>query len=224
MTRARATSRSSRVRMNRSRWPTSSRWSTSSLSEMRKFHVRGREIGEATGVGDVHLQDCRDLVGDAIDEVRQCLRGRGHSGHEVLDLLGVGDRLFHRLDRGHHERLGLPISSITMRRSPCSVICTVSPGRLMRSCTRAATPTRPMNCADSIGSSWSPLATTSATISPGPRWRAGAPGSRERPSVPAIVPSGYTIVDRSAMSGSAGGSSDLRMSSLRCGLGHGRRR
>ena len=32
-----------------------------------------------------------------------------------------------------------------MRRSPCSVICTVSPGRLIRSCTRAATPTRPTN-------------------------------------------------------------------------------
>ena len=45
------------------------------------------------------------------------------------------------------------MSSTVMRRSPCSVIWTVSPGRLMRSCTRAATPTRPTNFCSSSGSS-----------------------------------------------------------------------
>ncbi len=45
------------------------------------------------------------------------------------------------------------MSSTTMRRSPCSVIWIVSPGRLMRSCTRAATPTRLMNVSGSTFSS-----------------------------------------------------------------------
>ena len=45
------------------------------------------------------------------------------------------------------------IPSIVMRRSPWRVIWTVSPGRLIRSCTRAATPTRPTNFCESIGSS-----------------------------------------------------------------------
>ena len=112
--------------------------------------------------------------GNAIDQLGERLGGRHDARDEVVDLGRIG----RRLSRGAGSRaIGIRLASArsprsTMRRSPCSVICTVSPGRLMRSCTRAATPTRPTNARGSIGSSWSPLATTSATISPASSLRA----------------------------------------------------
>ena len=122
---------------------------------------------------------------------------------------------------GYGSRVAIP--STTMRRSPCSVIWIVSPGRLIRSCTRAATPTRPTKASGLIGSSWSPLATTSPTMSPGSSFARMIARFSGAPICTAIVPSGYTMVDRSAMSGRVGGSSDLRISSLRCALAMKRR-
>ncbi len=120
---------------------------------------------------------------------------------------------------GKGSRWSIP--STTIRRKPCSVIWIVSPGRLIRSCTRAATPTRPMNESGFTASSMSPPATTSPTMSPLSSYDRRTARFSGAPICTAIVPSGYTMVERSAINGMVGGSSDLRISSLRWALAIG---
>jgi len=73
-------------------------------------------------------------------------------GHQVWLITGAGVSFAARMAATGYGSFCW-MSSMTMRRSPWRVICTVSPGRLIRSCTRAATPTRPMKRCESIGSS-----------------------------------------------------------------------
>ena len=72
-----------------------------------EVHVGRRQVGKPARVGHVHLEDCRHLVRDAVDEVGQCLRRRGDASDELLDLFRVGDRLLGGLDCGDDEGLGL---------------------------------------------------------------------------------------------------------------------
>ena len=131
----------------RMRWPTSRRCRTSSLSEIRKFMFVAARSANRPGSDTFILRICGHLVRNAVDELGERLGRRDHARDEVLDLVRVarrspcaalidGDRVAARSARS---------PSTMMRRSPCSVIWTVSPGRLIRSCTRAATPTRPTN-------------------------------------------------------------------------------
>ena len=69
-----------------------------------EVHVRGREVGEATRVGHVHLQDLRHFIGDAVDEIGERLGRRHHAGNEVLELRGLRGRLARGLDRGDRIR------------------------------------------------------------------------------------------------------------------------
>jgi hypothetical protein len=70
-----------------------------------EVHVRRGQVGEAPRVRDVHLEDRRHLVGDAVDERRQRL-GRAHDARdERVDGLGVAELVARRRDLGHGERL-----------------------------------------------------------------------------------------------------------------------
>ncbi len=55
-----------------------------------EVHVRRREVGEPARIGDVHLEDRRHLVRNAIDELGQRLRRRHDARHEVVELARVG--------------------------------------------------------------------------------------------------------------------------------------
>jgi hypothetical protein len=70
-------------------------------------------------------------------------------------------------------------------------------------------------------SSCSPPATTSATMSPDSSCARSSARFSGAPICTAIVPSGKTIVERRAMSGSVGGSSERRISSFFCPRGMG---
>ena len=118
-----------------------------------EVHVRRRQVGEPTRIGDVHLEDRRHFVRNAVDQFGERLRRRHDARDEIVESRSgrpafLARRGSPRSDRARSARC----LRSTMRRSPCSVICTVSPGRLMRSCTRAATPTRPRKrvCVDRL--------------------------------------------------------------------------
>ncbi len=69
-----------------------------------EVHVRRREVGEASRIGDVHLEDRRHFVRDAIDQLGERLRGRHDARHEIVDLARVGRRLPRRRARARPDR------------------------------------------------------------------------------------------------------------------------
>jgi len=139
--------------MKRRRWPTSSRCKTSSLSEILKFmFVAARSAnrpGSETFIlriagtsSGIRSTSSASVSADDTTRVTRSSSSDGSGGvSRAARMFAIGNGSI--CDR----------SSMTMRRSPWSVIWTVSPGRLMRSCTRAATPTRPRKRCESIGSS-----------------------------------------------------------------------
>ena len=64
-----------------------------------EVHVRRREIGEPARIGDVHLEDRRHFVRNAIDELGERLRGRHDARHEVVDVAWVGGDFARRANR-----------------------------------------------------------------------------------------------------------------------------
>jgi hypothetical protein len=81
-----------------------------------EVHVRRREVGEPPRIGDVHLEDRRHLVRDAIDQVGERL-GRGDDArHEVVHLVLVGRRLARGLDLG--DRVGAVLRRSLDRDAP----------------------------------------------------------------------------------------------------------
>ena len=70
-----------------------------------EVHVRRREVGEAARIGDVHLEDLRHLVGNAVDEVGQLLGRRDGARDEVVEVVRVARRLARRRDAD--DRVGL---------------------------------------------------------------------------------------------------------------------
>ena len=58
-------------------------------------------------IGDVHLEDRRHLVWNAVDQLRQGLGAGNDAGNEVIHLVRVGRNFLRRLDADDRERLGL---------------------------------------------------------------------------------------------------------------------
>ncbi len=72
-----------------------------------EVEIRRGEIGEAARIRDIHLEDRRHFVRNAIDQLGQRL-GAGHDpGDEIIDLVRIGRNLLGRLDSDDRERLGL---------------------------------------------------------------------------------------------------------------------
>ena len=69
-----------------------------------EVHVRRREVGEPARIGDVHLEDRRNFVRNAIHELGQRLGGRDDARHEVVDVALVGRRFARRANR--RDRVG----------------------------------------------------------------------------------------------------------------------
>lgn len=169
--------------MKRSRCPTS-RCNTSSLSLIRKFMFVAARSAKAPRVGDVHLEDLRHLVRNAVDQVGQRLGGAHDAGDEVVQLVRVDEEFLGRACAGDHERLFLlhrfdRDSAESLQRD----LHRVATG-LIRSCTRAAA-TRPnelpvvdrvVDIARRHDEGDSPA--------PDPRWPAATPGSPAPPSGP----------------------------------------
>ena len=72
-----------------------------------EVHVRRREVGEPARIGDVHLEDRRHLVWNAIHQLSERLGGRHDARHEVVELRGVGRYLAGGANRGDGIRVGL---------------------------------------------------------------------------------------------------------------------
>ena len=79
-----------------------------------EIHVRRREVGEPARIGDVHLEDRRHFVRNAIHELGQRLRGRDDARHEVVDVRWIGGRFARRANRG--DRIGLRLLHLVDRR------------------------------------------------------------------------------------------------------------
>ncbi len=65
------------------------------------------EIGEPAGIGDVHLEDRRHFIGDAFDQLGQCLGAGNDPRNEIVDLVRVGIDLLGGLDADDRVGLGL---------------------------------------------------------------------------------------------------------------------
>ena len=72
-----------------------------------QIHIRGREIGEASGIGHIHFQDLRHFVGDTVHQFGQRFRGGHGARHELVELHGIGRRFFGALDLRDGERVHL---------------------------------------------------------------------------------------------------------------------
>ncbi len=62
-----------------------------------QIHIRGGEIRETSRVGDVHLEDLRHLVGNAVHQFGERLRGRDGARHQLIELRGVRGRFLRAL-------------------------------------------------------------------------------------------------------------------------------
>jgi hypothetical protein len=72
-----------------------------------KIHVRRREVGEPPGVDHVHLEDLRNLIRDALHQLRQRLRRGDEARHQLLGFNRIGDRLSRAADPGERVRVAL---------------------------------------------------------------------------------------------------------------------
>ena len=72
-----------------------------------KVHVRGREIGEASGIGHIHLEDLRHFVRNTIHQLSQRFGGGDRTRHQLVELHRVGRRFLGSLNLRDGERIDL---------------------------------------------------------------------------------------------------------------------
>ena len=72
-----------------------------------EIEVRRGEVGESAGIGDVHLEDRRNFVGNALDQLGQCLRTGHDAGDQVVHFVRIGRNLLRRFDSNDREGIGL---------------------------------------------------------------------------------------------------------------------
>ena len=72
-----------------------------------EVQVGCREIGEPARIGDVHLENRRHLVRDALDQFRERLGAGDDAGNQVIDFVRIRRYLLRRLDTDDGERIGL---------------------------------------------------------------------------------------------------------------------
>ena len=72
-----------------------------------EIEIGGGEIGEPARIRDVHLQNRRHFIGDALDQLGKGFRAGDDARDEIIDLVRIGRNLFRRFDAYDREGIGL---------------------------------------------------------------------------------------------------------------------